>query len=87
MAALKLGEAYEHGYLRCPKDPALSVHYFNCAAQADIPEAMMNLCAWYMVGAEPVLDKDENEAYEWAKKAAEHGESWNLISDVQLLTM
>ncbi|KZM26314.1 hypothetical protein ST47_g2522 [Ascochyta rabiei] len=72
-AALKLGEAYEHGLLCCPKDAALSVHYYNCAAQADIPEAMMNLCAWYMVGAEPVLDKDENEAYEWAKKAAEHG--------------
>lgn len=74
-AALKLGEAYEHGLLRCPKDAALSVHYYNCAAQADIPEAMMNLCAWYMVGAEPVLEKDENEAYEWAKKAAEHGRS------------
>jgi TPR repeat protein len=87
MAALKLGEAYEHGYLRCPKDAALSVHYFNCAAQADIPEAMMNLCAWYMVGAEPVLDKDENEAYEWAKKAAEHGEFWNLILGFQLLTV
>ncbi|KAF2118559.1 hypothetical protein BDV96DRAFT_488620 [Lophiotrema nucula] len=72
LAALKLGEAYEHGLLRCPKDAALSVHYYNCAAQADIPEAMMNLCAWYMVGAEPVLEKDENEAYEWAKKAAEH---------------
>ncbi|KAF1959217.1 HCP-like protein [Byssothecium circinans] len=72
-AALKLGEAYEHGFLRCPKDAGLSVHYYNCAAQADIPEAMMNLCAWYMVGAEPVLEKDENEAYEWAKKAAEHG--------------
>lgn len=73
LAALKLGEAYEHGLLRCPKDAALSVHYYNCAAQADIPEAMMNLCAWYMVGAEPVLEKDENEAYEWAKKAAEYG--------------
>ncbi|KAF2831358.1 HCP-like protein, partial [Ophiobolus disseminans] len=73
LAALKLGEAYEHGYLRCPKDAALSVHYYNTAAQADIPEAMMNLCAWYMVGAEPVLEKDENEAYEWAKKAAEYG--------------
>jgi TPR repeat protein len=75
LAALKLGEAYEHGLLRCPKDAALSVHYYNTAAQADIPEAMMNLCAWYMVGAEPVLEKDENEAYEWAKKAAEHGMS------------
>lgn len=73
LAALKLGEAYEHGLLRCPKDAALSVHYYNTAAQADIPEAMMNLCAWYMVGAEPVLEKDENEAYEWAKKAAEFG--------------
>ncbi|KAF2204482.1 HCP-like protein [Delitschia confertaspora ATCC 74209] len=72
-AALRLGEAYEHGLLCCPKDAALSVHYYNCAAQADIPEAMMNLCAWYMVGAEPVLEKDENEAYEWAKRAAEHG--------------
>jgi TPR repeat protein len=72
-AALKLGEAYEHGLLRCPKDAALSVHYYNCAAQAEIPEAMMNLCAWYMVGAEPVLEKDENEAYEWAKKAASYG--------------
>ncbi|KAL6711994.1 Chitin synthase 4 [Coniothyrium glycines] len=72
-AALRLGEAYEHGLMRCPKDAALSVHYYNCAAQADIPDAMMNLCAWYMVGAEPVLEKDENEAYEWAKKAAEHG--------------
>lgn len=79
-AALKLGEAYEHGYLRCPKDAALSVHYYNCAAQADIPEAMMNLCAWYMVGAEPVLEKDENEAYEWAKRAAEHGMTDVLIS-------
>merc|ERR1712130_953152 len=33
----------------------------------------MALCAWYMVGAEPVLEKDENEAYEWAKKAADCG--------------
>lgn len=86
LAALKLGEAYEHGLLRCPKDAALSVHYYNCAAQADIPEAMMNLCAWYMVGAEPVLEKDENEAYEWAKKAAEHGKfdlctSWITLTN------
>lgn len=80
LAALKLGEAYEHGLLKCPKDAALSVHYYNTAAQADIPEAMMNLCAWYMVGAEPVLEKDENEAYEWAKKAAEHGENYIIAS-------
>ncbi|KAJ9669215.1 Chitin synthase 4 [Coniosporium apollinis] len=73
LASLKMGEAYEHGLLACPRDPALSVHFYNGAAQAGIPEAMMNLCAWYMVGAEPVLEKDECEAYEWAKKAAEMG--------------
>ena len=73
-ANMMMGEAYEHGRFGCPKDPALSVHFYNGAAQAGLPQAMMALCAWYMVGAEPVLEKDENEAYEWAKKAAQTGE-------------
>lgn len=74
-AAFKLGEAYEHGRLLCPRDPALSVHFYNCAAQRGHPEAMMALCAWYMIGAPPVLEKDENEAYEWAREAALKGRS------------
>lgn len=72
-ANYRLGDAYEHGKLTCPQDPALSVHFYNGAASRGHPLAMMALCAWYMVGAEPILDKDENEAYEWAKKAAECG--------------
>ncbi|KAL9083246.1 MAG: hypothetical protein Q9165_008599 [Trypethelium subeluteriae] len=72
-ANMMMGETYEHGRFGCPKDPALSVHFYNGAAQAGLPQAMMALCAWYMVGAEPVLEKDENEAYEWAKKAAQTG--------------
>ncbi|KAG9229282.1 hypothetical protein BJ875DRAFT_203144 [Amylocarpus encephaloides] len=68
-----LGEAYEHGKLSCPRDPALSVHFYTGAAQRGHPDGMMALCAWYMVGAEPVLEKDENEAYEWARQAAECG--------------
>ena len=74
-ANYRLGDAYEHGKLGCPRDPALSVHFYTGAAQRGHPLAMMALCAWYMVGAEPVLDKDENEAYEWALKAAECGTS------------
>jgi hypothetical protein len=35
----------------------------------------MALCAWYMVGAEPVLEKDEGEACAWAKQAADSGKS------------
>ncbi|KAL8826481.1 MAG: hypothetical protein Q9170_007382 [Blastenia crenularia] len=72
-ANYRLGDAYEHGKLSCPRDPALSVHFYTGAAQKGHPLAMMALCAWYMVGAPPVMDKDENEAYEWAKKAAETG--------------
>ncbi|EEP77862.1 hypothetical protein UREG_02711 [Uncinocarpus reesii 1704] len=69
----RLGDAYEHGKLSCPRDPALSVHFYTGAAQLGHPVAMMALCAWFMVGAEPMLEKDEYEAYEWAKKAAECG--------------
>jgi TPR repeat protein len=73
-----LGRAYENGLWGCPRDAALSVHFYNGAASRGHPEAMMALCAWYMVGAEPVLDKDEAEAYAWAKQAAETGMCRNL---------
>ncbi|KAJ5222918.1 uncharacterized protein N7469_009158 [Penicillium citrinum] len=72
-ASYRLGDAYEHGKLNCPRDPALSIHFYTSAAQTGHPLAMMALCAWYLVGAEPVLEKDENEAYEWAVKAADLG--------------
>ncbi|KAI9367755.1 hypothetical protein BJX61DRAFT_527091 [Aspergillus egyptiacus] len=72
-ACYRLGDAYEHGKLNCPKDPALSIHFYTGAAQGGHPLAMMALCAWYLVGAEPVLEKDEDEAYEWAKQSAELG--------------
>jgi TPR repeat protein len=73
-ANLVMGKAYEYGMLKCPKDAALSIHFYNGAAQAGLPEAMMALCAWYLFGAEPILEKDENEAFEWAKRAADLGE-------------
>lgn len=79
-ANYRLGDAYEHGKLSCPGDPALSVHFYTGAAQKGHPLAMMALCAWYMVGAEPVLEKDENEAYEWARKAAETGKRDSILS-------
>lgn len=72
-----MGQAYENGLYGCPRDAALSVHFYNGAASRGMPEAMMALCAWYMVGAEPVLPKDEGEACAWAKQAAEMGESSN----------
>lgn len=72
-ANYRMGDAYEHGKLNCPRDPALSVHFYTGAAERGHTAAMMGLCAWYMVGAEPVLEKDEEEAYEWARRSAELG--------------
>ncbi|KAK4130444.1 HCP-like protein [Trichocladium antarcticum] len=72
-ANFRMGDAYEHGKLNCPRDPALSVHFYTGAAERGHAAAMMGLCAWYMVGAEPVLEKDEDEAYEWARRSAELG--------------
>lgn len=72
-ANYRLGQAYENGTLGCPRDAALSVHFYNGAATRGVPDAMMALCAWYMVGAEPVMEKDEAEAFEWARKAADLG--------------
>ena len=72
-AYYRMGDAYEHGKLNCPRDAALSVHFYTGAAQRGHAMAMMALCAWYLVGAEPVLEKDEDEAYQWALKASELG--------------
>lgn len=73
-ANFMMGRAYENGLYGCPRDAALSVHFYNGAATRGHVEGMMALCAWYMVGAEPVLEKDEGEAYAWAKQAADTGE-------------
>lgn len=72
-ANLVMGKAYEHGMLSCPKDSGISIHFYNQAAQAGLPQAMMALCAWYVFGAEGILDQDEDEAFAWAKRAADLG--------------
>ncbi|KAK9369628.1 hypothetical protein V1509DRAFT_562426 [Lipomyces kononenkoae] len=72
-AAARLGHAYEMGVLGCPQDASLSVHYYTVAALAGDASSMLALCAWYMVGAPPVLAIDTVEAFEWARKAAEAG--------------
>lgn len=87
-ASFRMGDAYEHGKLNCPRDPALSVHFYTGAAERGHAAAMMGLCAWYLVGAEPILEKDEEEAYEWALRSAELGKSWTVHTlRIMLLTL
>ncbi|KIJ53916.1 hypothetical protein M422DRAFT_42231 [Sphaerobolus stellatus SS14] len=72
-SAYKLRECYDYGRLGCPKDPALSIHYYNIAAQQNHPDACFALTAWYLVGSPGVLPQSDTESYLWAKKVADQG--------------
>jgi TPR repeat protein len=72
-SAHRLGECYEYGKMGCPQDPALSIHYYNIAAQQNHRDACFALTAWYLVGSPGVLPQSDTEAYLWARKAAEAG--------------
>ena len=72
-ASYRLGEAYEYGRLGCPEDAALSIHYYSLSAAGGNAAAMLSLCAWYMVGAEGILEKSDEEAFAWAQRSAEAG--------------
>lgn len=61
-AAAALGKIYEAGNEVVPADTSLSVHYYTQAALQGEPNAMLGLCAWYVMGAEPAFEKDEREA-------------------------
>lgn len=68
-SAAILGKFYEIGEI-VPQDSNLSIHYYTQAALGGDPESMLAMCAWYLVGNDPYLPKDDNEAFEWAKRAA-----------------
>lgn len=68
-SAAILGRHYEIGEV-VPQDSNLSIHYYTQAALGGDPNSMLAMCAWYLVGSDPYLPKDEQEAFEWAKRAA-----------------
>ncbi|KAH8119734.1 HCP-like protein [Phellopilus nigrolimitatus] len=72
-SAYRLGECYEYGKMGCPQDPALSIHYYNIAAQQSHRDACFALTAWYLVGSPGVLPQSDTEAFLWAHKAADAG--------------
>ncbi|KAG8785613.1 hypothetical protein FRC15_001046 [Serendipita sp. 397] len=72
-SAYKLGECYEYGKMGCQTDPALSIHYYNIAAQQGHRDACFALTAWYLVGSPGVLPQSDTEAFLWAKRAADAG--------------
>ncbi|KAI7868338.1 hypothetical protein BDF14DRAFT_1874672 [Spinellus fusiger] len=69
----KLGLAYEHGHLYCPVDPRRSIAWYSKAAEQGNSEAALGLSGWYLTGAPGILQPSDQEAYLWARKAADNG--------------
>ncbi|KAJ3877479.1 hypothetical protein F5879DRAFT_793711 [Lentinula edodes] len=69
----KLGQCYEYGALSCPVDPRRSIAWYTKAAEKGDPEAELALSGWYLTGSEGVLKQSDNEAYLWARRAANKG--------------
>ncbi|KAE9389735.1 HCP-like protein [Gymnopus androsaceus JB14] len=69
----KLGQCYEYGTLTCPVDPRRSIAWYTKAAEKGDPEAELALSGWYLTGSEGVLKQSDNEAYLWARRAANKG--------------
>ncbi|ORX58087.1 HCP-like protein [Hesseltinella vesiculosa] len=72
-SCFRLGECYEFGRLGCTVDPHLSMHYYSLAAEQGHPQACFALTAWYLVGAQDILPPDDEQAFAWALRAADHG--------------
>ncbi|KAI9142365.1 HCP-like protein, partial [Paraphysoderma sedebokerense] len=69
----KMGLCYEHGTLTCANDPARSLAWYSRAAEQGHPEAELALSGWYLTGCEGILRQSDEQAYAWARKAADKG--------------
>lgn len=69
-AQTKMGSAYELCQLGCDFNPSFSLHYNALAARQGEPEADMAVSKWFLCGVEGVLEKNEDIAFTYAKRAA-----------------
>ncbi|KAF2011792.1 hypothetical protein BU24DRAFT_426890 [Aaosphaeria arxii CBS 175.79] len=69
-AQLKMGSAYELCSMGCEFNPTLSMHYNALAARQGESEADMAISKWFLCGYEGEFPKNEELAYEYARRAA-----------------
>ncbi|KNE54397.1 hypothetical protein AMAG_00370 [Allomyces macrogynus ATCC 38327] len=69
----RLGMCFQDGDLNCPIDPKGSIMWFTRAAEQGHPDAELALSGWYLEGAEGVLPSNDEQAYAWARRAADKG--------------
>ncbi|KAH8556975.1 HCP-like protein [Umbelopsis sp. PMI_123] len=71
----KLGACYEYGLLGRDMDASLSVFWYRKAADQGLPEAELAVSGWYLTGSEGVIEQSDEQAYLWARRAADKGDS------------
>ena len=69
----RLGAAHEHGSLGCPVDARQSIVWYSKAAQQEEHQSELALAGWYLTGADGAIAQSDQEAYLWARKAAQAG--------------
>lgn len=69
-AQTKMGAAFELCQLGCDFNPAFSLHYNALAARQGEPEADMAISKWFLCGVEGVVEKNEDLAFTYARRAA-----------------
>ncbi|RKP02119.1 hypothetical protein CXG81DRAFT_11173 [Caulochytrium protostelioides] len=69
----KLGLCHEYGLLNLTVDARRSIAWYAKAAEQGDPDAELALSGWYLTGADGILVQSDQEAYLWARKAADKG--------------
>lgn len=54
-------------------NPRRSIAWYTRSAELGDPDAELALSGWYLTGAEGILPQSSQEAYLWARKAADKG--------------
>ena len=69
----RLGEAHEYGLMGCPVDARTSIAWYSKAAVQEEHQSELALSGWYLTGSEGIMQQNDQEAYLWARKAAQAG--------------
>lgn len=69
----RLGSTWEYGLLGCQIDARQSIAWYTRAAAQGEHQSELALSGWYLTGSEPLLQQSDQEAFLWARKAAQSG--------------
>ncbi|KAI8900445.1 hypothetical protein BC833DRAFT_581703 [Globomyces pollinis-pini] len=70
-AMYKLGYCHEHGLLGVTPNAEESIRLYTLAVQSGNADAQLGMAGWHMTGADKLLSKNEQLAFDFAQKSAQ----------------